>query len=126
MKCRKKKFFRLPEFIENICGVEIDSTVAKSIICARFLQSTLQICPNFKKCCSFNDPTEDWTQICDSFNRSTNNLWKNWLEDIKKETEKRCTDFSNLSPKRSVEIMIVSVLSTDSIETLIKKKTRNK
>lgn len=83
-------------------------------MCARFLQSTLQLCPHFKKCCSFNNPTEDWMKICDSFNRSTHNLWRNWLEDIKKETERRCTDLSNLSPKKTIQMMIVSVLSTET------------
>lgn len=102
--------FRLPHFVENLIKDEVDSIVTKSIICARFLQSTLQLCPHFNKCCSLNNPTEDWIKICDSFNKCSYGLWRNWLEDIKKETEKQCADLSDLSSKRRIQMMVVSII----------------
>lgn len=102
-------FFRLPKIVENLFAAEVDSVVTKSITCARFLQSALQLCPYFHKCCSFNNSTEDWLQICDLFNRSSYILWRNWLEEVKKGTEKHCSDLSDLSPRRSIQMIMVNL-----------------
>lgn len=101
-------FFRLPVFIESLFKGEVDSMVTKSVTCARFLQSALQLCPSFHKCCNFNKSTEDWIQICDSFNRSSYSLWRNWLEDVKKGTERHCADLSDLSPRRIIQMIMVN------------------
>lgn len=100
---------RLPIHAEKLTEPDVDDYVVKSIVCARFLQSILQLCPSFRKCCCFNNSTDDWMKICDLFTKCTYKLWRKWLEDIVKGTEKRCTDLLDLSPRRRIQMMIVSI-----------------
>lgn len=86
----------------------MDNYVLKSVICARWLQSILHLCPSFRECCNFNN-TRDWTKICACFTKCTYSLWKTWVEDVKKHTEKGCADLLNLSPRKRIEMMIVNI-----------------
>lgn len=103
-------FFRLSTFVANLFLEETPGAVIKSVNSARFLQAVLQLCPHFKRCCSFNNPTEDWIKITDAFNNCIHGFWKIWLGDIKKQTEKKCIDLLDISLKKRVQMIIVSFL----------------
>ncbi|XP_015836994.1 conserved oligomeric Golgi complex subunit 1 isoform X2 [Tribolium castaneum] len=87
--------------------------VAKSLLCARFLQAVTNLCPHFNKCCTFNASTEDWSRICGHFTKSSVQFWENWIESCVQETDKQARKlFSDVS----VCSMISVLLRWDSIE----------
>ncbi|CAH0551337.1 unnamed protein product [Brassicogethes aeneus] len=81
MECLKNSE-QITNFIDNLTKSTQDSNnkVAKSLVCARFLQAISQLCPNFNTCCNFNNITEDWSKICNIFNKTSFNLWSIWGE----------------------------------------------
>ncbi|KAJ8970817.1 hypothetical protein NQ317_007180 [Molorchus minor] len=88
---------QITHFVNQILDKDSDEFVTKSIICARFFQAISTLCPNFNKCCKFNNMSDDWLRICDVFNRSSHILWQNWvtksIEQMQSEVDK-CDDIS--------------------------------
>lgn len=75
-------FCRFIHFLEEFLKKEAtrDVLVKKSLGFARLLQGILLLCPNFQKCCTFSGNTNDWTQICNIFNKTTLKFWRNWVK----------------------------------------------
>ncbi|CAH1163940.1 unnamed protein product [Phaedon cochleariae] len=96
---------QLSNFIRDHINQNSDNLVTKSIICARFLQAATQLCPNFNKCCMFNNSTMDWSKICDTFNKTSHTLWLNWVQDIVKTTEKQCEVLDDISLKNMLKVL---------------------
>ncbi|KAJ3639005.1 hypothetical protein MTP99_002332 [Tenebrio molitor] len=113
----------LTVFLQDFIKSETDRSllVAKSLMCARFLQAVINLCPHFNKCCTFNGTMEDWSRICGHFNKSSLQFWENWIEKCVQETDRRAKRrFSDVT----VCSMISILLRWDSIE--IQEQTEEK
>nr|XP_023021072.1 conserved oligomeric Golgi complex subunit 1 isoform X1 [Leptinotarsa decemlineata] len=99
-----KTSLELSQFVSNLLNKETEHLIAKSIICARFLQAIIELCPNFHKCCTFNNSADDWLKICDIFTKTSHVLWLNWVKDSVKRTEKECEILDDISPRSMLKM----------------------
>ncbi|XP_049823467.1 conserved oligomeric Golgi complex subunit 1 isoform X2 [Aethina tumida] len=114
---------KITHFINDLVNKTQDEShlVTKSLICARFLQAISQLCPNYNKCCTFNNTSDEWTRICDNFNKNSFSLWNNWVNYCCERTKKNIEgEMSNVNPKS----MIKCLAKWDNIE--IQEQTEDK
>ncbi|KAJ8925268.1 hypothetical protein NQ315_009096 [Exocentrus adspersus] len=96
---------QIADFIKDIALKGAEDLVVKAIFCARFLQAVSILCPNFNKCCTFNNTSDDWLKICDMFNKSSHILWQYWVKNTVSRTEKEVDKLNNISPKYMIKIL---------------------
>ncbi|XP_018569113.1 conserved oligomeric Golgi complex subunit 1 [Anoplophora glabripennis] len=96
---------QIAEFVKNILSKEKEHVVVKSIVCARFLHAISTFCPNFHKCCTFNNTSDDWLKVCDIYNKTSHVLWQYWVKDTIKRTEEDVERFNDISPNYVLKIL---------------------
>lgn len=101
-------FSRIADFVKDVLKKETEHVVVKAIVCARFLQAISTFCPNFNKCCTFNNVADDWLKICDKYNKTSHILWQYWVKDTIKQTEGEVEKFNDISPIYMIKILSVS------------------
>ncbi|KAF5299103.1 hypothetical protein FQR65_LT09461 [Abscondita terminalis] len=91
---------KLTAFLETFfnCEEENEVFITKSLICARFLQALSELCPNFKRCCSCNDSTNEWSKVVENFGQSSLRFWNNWLKNSIVQGEVGAKDLQNIDP----------------------------
>ncbi|KAJ3648533.1 hypothetical protein Zmor_020329 [Zophobas morio] len=113
----------LTVFLQDFLKSESNQTllVARSLVCARFLQAITTLCPHFNKCCTFNGTTDDWSRICSHFTQSSLQFWDKWVDKCAQETDRSAKrQFSDVG----VCSMISILLRWDTIE--IQEQTEEK
>ncbi|XP_050296714.1 conserved oligomeric Golgi complex subunit 1 isoform X2 [Anthonomus grandis grandis] len=100
-------------YITNLVSLDSDpDLVQKSLLCARFLQASCALCTHFRTCCEFGKAGSEWQRICDTFKKTSQNLWSNWVKKTVEETgilvnKFDCTEadmLTNLSKWDEIEI----------------------
>ncbi|KAF7280737.1 hypothetical protein GWI33_005591 [Rhynchophorus ferrugineus] len=120
IECTSKSI-EICRFIEDSLSKETNQNlIIKSLFCARFLQATCNLCGNFKKCCEFNNTSVDWVKVCDNFSKTSQVLWKNWVNSCVEKTLDLVKLLSDTSPRS----MIANLTRWDDIE--IQEQTEEK
>lgn len=90
-------YFRLINFLENFLKQERNrkAAVVQSLVCARLLQGVLTLCLNFQKCSTFNGVSNEWILICNNFNKSNVQLWRNWVKNCQFQIERSAENVLN-------------------------------
>ncbi|XP_022908851.2 conserved oligomeric Golgi complex subunit 1 isoform X1 [Onthophagus taurus] len=79
---------KLTEFLINHINKSKNSNfVLKSLVCARFIEALIVLCPNFKRCICYN-PAEEWEKITEYLTNTNVTFWTNWVDDITINVEK--------------------------------------
>lgn len=106
-------FYRLTEYLENYLQTEKnnDGYIIKSLVCARFLQALMELCPHFKKCCSCDSQNTEWEKICNNFQKYNLQFCQNWVKDCLEQTEIWSEQLENIGMLDMLHILPVSTLN---------------